>query len=453
MDIAVFGLGRVGLPLAASLSASGHRVIGVDIDQMIVDAINSRTVQSEEPGVAERIARTPSWGLKATTDGVAAVAGTDLSFIVVPTPSNTLGGYSLRYVIQACEGIGAGIRAKGAYHAVALVSTVLPGSSERTIIPCLERFSGQKVGQGFGYCYNPALIALGEVVKGFEGPDCILIGEHDAVAGDMVLKAHQTMVVNQCPVARLQPVEAEICKLASNTHETMRVSFANMLLAVCSEIPRTNVDRITDALAHRMGHRFFKGAVPFGGPCWPRDNRALSTFMEAIGTPNEMPRHVDLFNDAHGRYVLQKVLALSKAGDLVGIMGLAYKPGTDVIERSFAVDLARWLVAERRRVIGWDPLAMSNVRNELGDAIGYAGSPEECLRESAVVVLTNPLKEFEKIDWLAGRNATVIDGWRCLSLEAQERVGRCLPLGVGPDEERLKWLERVLGAKLDLLTH
>lgn len=453
MDIAVFGLGRVGLPLAASLSASGHRVIGVDINQMIVDAINSGMVRSEEPGVEQRIARTPPGGLKATTDPVAAISESDLSFVIVPTPSNTLGGFSLRYVTRTCEVIGAAIKARGSYHTVALVSTVLPGSSELTIIPCLEKASGQKVGRGFGYCYNPAFIALGEVINGFERPDCILIGEHDTVAGDIVLKAHEALIMNHCPVARMQPVEAEICKLASNTHETMRVSFANMLLAVCSEIPRANVDRITGALAHRMGHRFFKGAVPFGGPCWPRDNRALSVFMDTIGTPSQMPRNVDLFNDAHGRYVLQKVLALSMAGDPVGIMGLAYKSGTDVIERSFAVDLAGWLVAERRRVIGWDPLAMSNVRNELGDAIGYARCPEECLRESTVVVLTNPLKEFDNIDWFAGQHATVIDGWRCLSVEAQKQVGQYVPLGVGPDENRLEWLERNLGARLNLLTH
>lgn len=96
---------------------------------------------------------------------------------------------------------------------------------------------------------------------------------------------------------------------------------------------------------------------------------------------------------------------------------------------------------------------MSKVRSELGDTIGYAGCPEECLRKSTIVVLANRLKEFEKVEWFAGQNTTVIDDWRCLSAEAREQVGRYVPPGAGPDEDRLEWLERALGAKLDLLIH
>jgi len=125
-------------------------------------------------------------------------------------------------------------------------------------------------GPGLGYCYNPSFIALGEVVKGIEQPDYLLIGEADKHAGDTILSIHESVVKTPLPVARMRPVEAEIAKVASNTHETMRVSFANMLFSVCSEVPGADVDRVTEALAHRMGRRFFKGAVPYGGPCWPR---------------------------------------------------------------------------------------------------------------------------------------------------------------------------------------
>src|SRR5438876_221453 len=125
--------------------------------------------------------------------------------------------------------------------------------------------------------------------------------------------------------------------IASNTHETMRVSFANMLFSICAEVPGANVHKVTGALVHRMGRRFFKGAVPYGAPCWPRDNQALSAFMDMIGAPSQLPRTVDTANADHGRYVLRKILALAPPGARVGIIGLAYKPGTQHIDCSYSI--------------------------------------------------------------------------------------------------------------------
>src|SRR6185312_1741161 len=104
---------------------------------------------------------------------------------------------------------------------------------------------------------------------------------------------HRSMVRNDAPIVHMKPLEAEIAKIASNTHETMRVAFANMLFSLCSEIGNTDVDVVTEALAYRMGRRFFKGAVPYGGPCWPRDNKALAALMDAVGVPSVMPRTID----------------------------------------------------------------------------------------------------------------------------------------------------------------
>ena len=126
----------------------------------------------------------------------------------------------------------------------------------------------------------------------------------------------------------------------------MRVSFANMLFSLCAEVPGADVDKITGALSYRMGQRFFKGAVPYGGPCWPRDNRALAVFMDAVGVPSLMPRTIDQINAEHGQYLLRKVLSETQPGEAVGLLGLSYKPGTPVIERSFGIDLAGWLAAE-----------------------------------------------------------------------------------------------------------
>jgi UDPglucose 6-dehydrogenase len=451
--VAVFGLGKVGMTLAACLARSGHRVIGVDVNSSVVDALNKRAIHTTEQGVMERIADVPRDQLTATADPAAAIKQTGVSFVIVPTPSNTLGGFSNQYALKACVEIGAALRDTKHAHTVAMVSTVLPGTSEARFIPALEKASGRKIGEGLGYCYNPAFIALGEVVKGFEEPDYLLVGESDTHAGDVVVDIHNKMIRNNAPLARMTPVEAEITKIASNTHETMRVSFANMLLSICAEVPGANVDKVTGALVHRMGRRFFKGAVPYGGPCWPRDNQALSVFMDMIGAPSQLPRTVDTSNAEHGRYVLRKILNVAPPRSKVGIIGLAYKPGTPVIERSYSIDLAAWLRAEGRTVLAWDPQAIDESRKALGDGVTFCADAESCLAQSDIVVIALPLPQIASIDWSAAKKATVVDCWRTMSPAAQQIVGRYVPLGIGKLEDKVSWIDRVGGERFDLLTN
>jgi len=450
-NVSIFGLGKVGHTMAACLGAAGNTVVACDSNAAIVDAINARQYVTPEPGVAERIAELDQSRLRATTSAEDAVLDSDTSIVIVPTPSNVLGGFSLRYVLRVCHEIGAALRRKKDKHIVSVASTVLPGASEYSIIPALEATSGRRIGDGLGYCYNPSFIALGEVVKGMETPDYVLIGEADLKSGDRLEALHKTMIRNDAPVVRMKLIEAEISKIACNTHETMRVSFANMLFSLCAEVPGADVDKITGALSYRMGQRFFRGAVPYGGPCWPRDNRALAVFMDAVGVPSLMPRTIDQINAEHGQYLLRKVLSATKAGETVGLLGLSYKPGTPVIERSFGVDLAGWLAAEGRRVIGWDPLAMAEVRKVLGDAISYAASVEDCLAQSSVAIVINPMKELAGFDWSAAANTRVLDPWRCLAPTAVEKIGTYVALGQGSDHSVRDWVSGELKERMRLL--
>jgi UDPglucose 6-dehydrogenase len=452
MAISVFGLGKVGLTLAACLKRAGNRVFGVDIREEQVAAIRDGRPPSIEPGVADRLHSKPG-ELLATTDASEAVRETCLSFVIVPTPSNALGGFSLEHVLHVCEQIGSSLRHKQDPHVVAVVSTVMPGSSERHILPTLERASGRRAGEQLYYCYNPSFIALGEVAKGFEEPQYVLIGEFDSHSGNSVEAAHRSMIKQGTPILRMRPVEAEIAKLASNTHETMRVSFANMLLALCAEVPGANVDRITEALTHRMSYRSFRGAVPYGGPCWPRDNEALASLMDILGVSSHLPRAVDKVNKEHGKFVLRKVLELTQTDDMVGLLGMAYKPGTDVTEEAFAVNLAHDLVQQRRRVIAWDPLALAPVQSIFGDQISYAARPEEAIAASNVVVIVNPCHELHQVNWSAAADRVVLDCWRFLTPVEREALTSCVELGVGNTkvEAGHHWGGRDIGSSLDLL--
>ena len=183
MRVSVIGLGKLGAPLAALIADCGHEVMAVDTRPEPVALLNQGRTPVVEPEVQELIARNRG-RLQATTDAVSAVAATDVTLIIVPTPSTTAGTFSLDFVREAIAGVGAGLRRKPDYHVVAITSTVTPLSMDQEIRPMLERTSGRVVGDSVGLCYNPEFIALGTVVNDMRNPDFVLIGESDPRAGD-----------------------------------------------------------------------------------------------------------------------------------------------------------------------------------------------------------------------------------------------------------------------------
>ena len=164
MRIAVIGLGKLGSPLAAVMAAKGHDVIGVDQNPDFVAAIQAGRAPVREPQLDEMIAAGRE-RLTAMLDCVAAVTASEITFIVVPTPSAPSGGFSLRYVLEAIESVGAALRDRREPHMVVVTSTVMPGATGGEIAPALARASGRVIGQNVGLCYNPEFIALGSVVR------------------------------------------------------------------------------------------------------------------------------------------------------------------------------------------------------------------------------------------------------------------------------------------------
>src|SRR5581483_6625387 len=174
--ISVIGLGKLGSPMAACFAAKGFTTVGVDLNESYVDAINDGRAPVYEPQLAELIAEGRSC-LTATTDTRRAVADTDATFVIVPTPSEADGGFSLQYVLEAMATIGTALRDKDTYHLVVLTSTVMPGATGGPVREALEQASGKRTGADFGLCYSPEFIALGSVIRDFLNPDFLLIGE------------------------------------------------------------------------------------------------------------------------------------------------------------------------------------------------------------------------------------------------------------------------------------
>ena len=415
----------------------------MDTNEDLVKSINQNLITFGEPGV-QPLLDTHKENLQITTNIEQAVLNTDVSFIIVPTHSNSEGGFSNQYILEAVRAIGSVLKLKSSHHTVVIMSTVIPGSSNLEIIPMLEQSSGKTVGDGIGYCYNPLFIAQGEIVKGIITPDYLLIGEHSENCGNIVQSIHEKLLENEAPIVRMNTTEAEITKLASNTHETMRVSFANMLAQACNEMPGTNVDNVTNALSFRLGKRFFKGATPYGGPCWPRDNVALSAVLQATNLEPHIPSAVHNFNQYHIGYLIENLQSLVDKGiNKIGMVGIAYKVGTPLIEESFAIEIVNRLKGENLEFVVYDPLASDNFIDFFSDRetnVRSAENPNDCL-EQTICLLLQPLEEIQHLDYASHKETIIIDYWRVIPEDIQNLLPNYQAFGINPCEEKLKSLE------------
>ncbi len=334
MHVAVVGLGKLGAPLAAVLASKGNQVLGIDVNPEAVGLLNEGRAPVEEPGLQDLVSASAD-RLSATTDlGVAADA--ELSILIVPTPSDERGAFSNQHVLAAVQEIGRSLSGRDDYHVVVVGSTVMPGSCDAEIRPALESASGRRVGETLGLCYSPEFIALGNVIRDMLEPDMVLIGESDARAGDLHERLYAGVVENDPPFRRMSLVNAELTKIAVNTYVTMKISYANALADMCERLPGADVEEVTGALGldTRIGAKYLRGAISYGGPCFPRDNKAFAVLARDLGAEPLLAEATDAVNNAQTDRLARLVQSRLKAGNAVGILGLAYKPDTAVSKRA-----------------------------------------------------------------------------------------------------------------------
>jgi UDPglucose 6-dehydrogenase len=431
--ISVFGLGKLGSVVAGCHASRGFDVIGVDVVAEVVARVARCVPPVQEPDL-ERLYESSRGRLTASDDTKQAVHGSDLSLIVVPTPSHDDGSYDVRAAVRVCEGIGEALASKDGYHLVAMKSTVLPGDCHAQLIPALERTSGRRVGRDFGFCYSPEFIALGSVVRNLFHPDVVLLGESDERAGDLLAAVYRRVLGREPPLARMNIVNAELAKLAVNTYVTMKISFANSLARVCERLPGGNVDVVTHAIGAdtRIGSKYLKGGLGFGGPCFPRDNRALLSLARRLGVPFHLAEATDAGNLDPARELVRRLADAVAAGSRVGLLGLSYKPDTAVVDHSQAILIAKELSARGFEVTAFDPLAIDAARTELGDQVKFAESGQAAIDGQQAVVIATPWREFAALDWSdpSGRGPLVFDCWGLLDEQAALRRVR---LGAGPE--------------------
>jgi UDPglucose 6-dehydrogenase len=437
MRLSVIGLGKIGSPVAAVFASKGHHVIGVDVAVEYVRMLASGKAPVQEPHLQELI-DAGKGHLKASVSYEDAVLDSDISFVIVPAPSDENGVFTSKNVIAAVQEIGKSLRKKSSYHVVNIITTVMPGSTGGEIRHALEKSSRRRAGDNLGLCYNPGFIALGSVIRDMLNPDFILLGEFDSRAGDMVENLYRTACDNHPPIRRMDLINAEIAKLSLNAYLTTKISYANMLAGICEGLPGADVDVVTSAIGldTRIGGKYLKGAIGYGGPCFPRDNAAFGAMARMVGARADIAEATDRLNRYQLERLVTHVRSRAAPGSTVGILGLSYKPDTPVIEESPGVALAMQLCEAGYSLKIFDPMALDAARAILGTE-AVTESMEACAREADVIVITTPWPVFSTLDPTFMRRASkrpvIIDCWRLLPKERFKDTAELVYLGYGTD--------------------
>ncbi len=433
--ISVVGLGKVGLSLAVAAASRGFEVIGHDHNRRLIDRLQAGDFPSE-PHVSRLAVRHRS-ALTFTSD-LPRVLETPLTFVVVPTPSRRDGSYATGQARRALGALGRALRPGRRAHVIALVSTVLPGDMVR-LRAALDRGAGPRAGARIGLVYNPAFIALGSVVHDLLHPDLVLIGESEPRAGTAVATFHRRLCERDPMIHRMSWVNAELAKISINAFVTMKISFANTIARICEHLPGGDADVVATAIGadRRIGRLYLKGALPYGGPCFPRDNRAFSRAARKLRLPSPLADATDRVNARQISTLAALVRARLRGRRRVTVLGVAYKAETDVIEASPSVGLAEVLLKSGCRVTLWDPLALDNARVTFGDRVTYGRSLEDAVLGADVTVVATPARAFKRLRVAdfgarARRPAVLIDCWRVFERTKLAAQLDYVPLGVGP---------------------
>jgi GDP-mannose 6-dehydrogenase len=341
--VAIFGLGYVGVVSAACLASRGHMVIGVDVSAEKAGMVN----QGRSPVVEERIGdlvaeQVGAGRLCATTDAARAVADTDIALVCVGTPSAPNGSLATDYLERVCDEIGAALAGRPKGYTVVIRSTMLPTTCEQIVLPRLEAASGGRAGIDFGLAVNPEFLREGSSVRDFFDPPKTVIGQFDAASGDAVAELYEGL---PGPLYRVPLAVAEMIKYADNSFHALKAGFANEMGAVCKALgldSHTVMDILTADTKLNISPAYLRPGFAFGGSCLPKDLRAIVHRARRADVSVPILESIIPSNTGQIDRVFNIIEATGK--HRVGLLGLAFKAGTDDLRESPLVALAERLL-------------------------------------------------------------------------------------------------------------
>jgi GDP-mannose 6-dehydrogenase len=368
MNLSIFGLGYVGAVSLACLARDGHNVVGVDIDRAKLDLIAAGRTPVVEAGMVELMARVAASGrVSVTQDVERAVRESEVSLVCVGTPSAANGSQDQGALRRVAQQIGAALRHKPDGHVVVFRSTVVPGTVEETLAPLLERESGKRAGHGFHLCFQPEFLREGSSIRDYDHPPFTIVGSATPQGADALRALFGHL---PCQFLATSVRAAETVKYCCNNFHALKITFANETARLCEALG-VDAFEVMDLVCRdtqlNVSRAYLRPGFAFGGSCLPKDLRATMHLAKTRDVELPMLSAILASNRVHLEHALQKVLDTQCRR--VGLLGLAFKSGTDDLRESPLVLLAEQLIGKGLSVLVYDPNV--HLSNLLGSNRAY----------------------------------------------------------------------------------
>ena len=396
MKIAVIGTGYVGLVTGACFSEFGVDVTCVDMDKAKIDKLLDGGIPIYEPGLDKIVDRNVREGrLHFTTDLASAVSSSKVIFFAVGTPPKEDGSPDMSFYEQAANDVAGAING---YKVLVTKSTVPVGTGK-----WLRDFVSKNLKEPteFGVASNPEFLREGAAIEDFMRPDRVVIGSDDPRAIEVMKELYRPLYLIETPIVFTSLEAAELIKYAANAFLATKITFINEIANLCDAIG-CDVHDVARGMGmdNRIGRKFLHPGPGYGGSCFPKDTRALTTVADQFGVETRIVDAVIEANERQRDAMIAKIEKL--VGDLngkqIGVLGLSFKPETDDMRESPAVDVIKMMAAKGARVCAYDPVAMDEARNCLDHGVLFALAEYGAIKDADALVIVTEWNQFRALD-------------------------------------------------------
>ena len=411
MKITMIGTGYVGLVTGTCFAESGNDVTCLDVDSRKVQLLNDGGVPIYEPGLEELVKRNAAAGrLTFTTSYEDAISSAQCVFICVGTPQDESGAADLRYVQSAAESMAPYLNA----NAVVVCKSTVPVGTNRRVAAWIQA----KTDTAFSMASNPEFLKEGSAIDDFTKPDRVVVGVDDPAGAEILLELYRPFLRTEKPFISVGIESAEMIKYAANCMLATKISFINEIANICERVG-ADINEVRKGIGHdaRIGFAFLFPGVGYGGSCFPKDVRALAALASEYGVEPRILRTVDETNNQQKQVLFRKLLDYF-GGDLTGrtiaVWGLSFKPRTDDIREAPALVMIHSLLEAGAIVKVHDPVALENVRKEIGDRITYCDHHYDACEGADAIAIVTEWNEFRNPDFdyikLKMKSPVIFDG-------------------------------------------
>ena len=424
MKIAVVGTGYVGLVTGTCFAETGNDVICIDTDAKKVKKLSDGEITIYEPGLNKLFLRNlKEERLKFTTDLATGIKEAKIIFLALPTPPGADGSADLRYVLGVADDLGKLIKD---YKVIVDKSTVPVGTAEKVYAAIADNFKGE-----FDVVSNPEFLREGVAVEDFMKPDRVVIGASSGRAQKILEELYNPFVRQGNPIIFMNERSAELTKYAANSFLATKITFMNEIAQICERVG-ADVDMVRRGIGsdERIGKRFLFPGIGYGGSCFPKDVQALVKSSDNVDYEFKILKAVMEVNENQKMHLIPKIKNYFKgklAGKHFALWGLAFKPNTDDIREAPALSIIDALIHEGATVSVYDPEAMANVKQQIGDRVKYGENQYDVLEKADALIIATEWNEFRTPNFLkmvtSMKNKVIFDGRNLFDLNAIRELG------------------------------